>query len=83
MTIRTFVQYVRVLWSGLGIGVAKDKITLGPSDITPSKEDAKNCGAASFRDMENPWLSEKTPEWGAANPWVSVRESPVKPNVQV
>lgn len=58
MTTRTLVSYLVSLWSKLGIGVAKDKITLSPSDLEPAIPAQKNCGALSpnmefLRGIEN------------------------------
>lgn len=47
MTTRTLVSYLVSLWSKLGIGVAKDKITLSPSALEPAIPAQKNCGALS------------------------------------
>lgn len=58
MTTRTLVSYLVALWSKLGMGVAKDKITLSPSTLDPAIPAQKNWGALSpniefLRGIEN------------------------------
>ena len=86
MATRTFVRYVRLLWSWLGTGVTKDKMTFGPSAEIPSRAAAKNTGAFSFVDMANPWIFEKPNLPGIANDgYISAHSSAdscfVTPNV--
>ena len=81
MAKRTFVTYLRLLWSSLGIGVTNDKTTFGPSAAMPESAEQKNCGAWSFTDMANPWISEKAPEWAVLNSRWAAQASTKKPNV--
>lgn len=67
MTIRKLVQYVRLLWSWLGTGVAKESIKFAPSGATPCIPAQKNCGASSLNGMANPWLLNRENQAGLAN----------------